>query len=155
MNVNLKHDARGVLPQPWQPATESQYQTLIEKIPAITYVHRIGVTSTLVYVSPQVETLLGEAGRLCLAPEHWLTLVHPDDQARVRDAVSQAVATHEPFSAEYRVVARDGRTVWLRDAAVMVEDQPTAPSSGRGCSSISPPKRRLRRSYSTSPSMTR
>ena len=36
--------------------------------------------------------------------------------------MSQAVATHEPFSAEYRVVARDGRTVWLRDAAVMVED---------------------------------
>ncbi len=41
VNVNLQHDARGVLPRPWQPATERQYQTLVETIPAITYIHRI------------------------------------------------------------------------------------------------------------------
>ena len=123
VNVNLHHDARGVLPRPWQPATERQYQTLVETIPAITYIHRIGVTAAIVYVSPQVETLLGWKPEDYVShPEHWLTLVHPDDQERVQDAMSQAVATHEPFSAEYRVVARDGRTVWLRDMAVMVED---------------------------------
>ena len=123
MNVNLQRDASGVLPRPWQPATERQCQTLVETIPAITYVHRIGVTSAIVYVSPQVESLLGWKPEDYVShPEHWLTLVHPDDQERVQDAMSQAVATHEPFSAEYRVVARDGRTVWLRDMAGMVED---------------------------------
>jgi diguanylate cyclase (GGDEF)-like protein/PAS domain S-box-containing protein len=125
VNLNLQHDARGVLPRPWQPATESQFRTLIENIPAITYVQRIlaGVTSAIVYVSPQVETLLGWKPEDYVAhPEHWLTLVHPDDQGRVRDAMSQAVATREPFSAEYRILARDGRSVWLRDMAVMAED---------------------------------
>jgi diguanylate cyclase (GGDEF)-like protein/PAS domain S-box-containing protein len=125
LHVNLHYDARGVLLRPWQPATEHWRQTLVETIPAITYVHRIlpGVTAAIVYVSPQVETLLGRKPEDYVAhPEHWLALVHPDDQERVRDAMSLAVATHEPFSAEYRVVASDGRTVWLRDAAVMVED---------------------------------
>jgi diguanylate cyclase (GGDEF)-like protein/PAS domain S-box-containing protein len=123
--VSVKYDAGGVLARPWQPATESQYRTLIEKIPAIAYIHRIlaDVTSTIDYVSPQVETLLGwTPGDYVSHPEHWLTLVHPDDQERVQDAMSQAVTTHQPFSAEYRVQARDGRIVWLRDVAVMVED---------------------------------
>jgi diguanylate cyclase (GGDEF)-like protein/PAS domain S-box-containing protein len=129
VNGHLYHETCGVLPQPWLPAAELQYQTLIETIPAITYIHRIlaGVTAAIDYVSPQVETLLGWKPEDYVShPEHWLTLVHPDDQERVQDAMSQAVATHEPFSAEYRVVARDGRAVWLRDMAVMVED----PSDG-------------------------
>jgi diguanylate cyclase (GGDEF)-like protein/PAS domain S-box-containing protein len=125
LHVTVKHDAGGVLARAWQPAAESQYRTLIEKIPAITYIHRIlaGVLPTIEYVSPQVETLLGWTPEDYVShPEHWLTLVHPDDQERVRDAMSQAVTTHQPFSAEYRVGARDGRIVWLRDVAVMVED---------------------------------
>jgi diguanylate cyclase (GGDEF)-like protein/PAS domain S-box-containing protein len=123
VNNNLPPSASGVLPRPWQPATERHYQTLIDMIPAITYVHRIGVTSTIVYVSPQVEMLLGwKPDDYVSHPDHWLTLVQPDDQERVRDAMSRAVTTHQPFSAEYRVQARDGRIVWLRDAAVMVED---------------------------------
>ena len=114
------------------------------------------MTSTIVYVSPQVETLLGWKPEDYVAhPEHWLTLVHPDDQERVRDAVSQAVATLEPFTAEYRVVARDGRTVWLRDMAVMVEDPTDGAQLWQGVQFDIPPKRRPRRSCSTSPSMTR
>src|ERR671919_217889 len=102
--------------RPWPPGAESHYRTLTENIPAITYVHRIaaGEASSLVYVSPQVESLLGwKPDDYVSHPEHWLTLVHPDDQERVRDAVSQAVATHQPFNAEYRVATRDGRIVWL------------------------------------------
>jgi diguanylate cyclase (GGDEF)-like protein/PAS domain S-box-containing protein len=123
--VTVKHDARGVLARSRRQATESQYRTLIEKIPAITYVHRIlaGVTQSVDYVSPQVETLLGWTPKDYVShPEHWLTFVHPADQERVRDAMSRAVTTRQPFSAEYRVEAKDGRIVWLRDVAVMVED---------------------------------
>ena len=124
---NLQPNASGVLPRPWQPAIDSHYQTLIETLPAITYIHRVGLTSKIVYVSPQIETLLGWTPDDYIShPEHWLTLVQPDDQERVRDAMTQAVTTHQPFSAEYRVQTRDGRIVWLRDAAVMVED----PSDG-------------------------
>ena len=111
------------LPWPRLPGTEGRYQTLVESIPAIAYVYRMGATAALVYVSPQVESLLGWAPDEYVAHlEHWLARVHPDDQERVRDAMSRAIATHEPFRAEYRVVARNGQAVWLRDMAMMVED---------------------------------
>ncbi len=111
------------VPEPPLPEAEQRFQTLVEKIPAITYIQRVRATSRLVYVSPQVETLLGWLPHEYVShPEHWLVHVHPDDQERVRAAASRAIATREPFSAEYRVVARDGRVVWLRDMAVMVED---------------------------------
>ena len=119
---------------PHLPMAEDRFQTLVEKIPAITYIRRAGATTRFIYVSPQVETLLGWTPEDYVAhPTHWLTLVHPDDQERVRDAVSRAMASLEQFTADYRVVARDGRVVWLRDMAVMVEDP--APSAGRERSS--------------------
>jgi diguanylate cyclase (GGDEF)-like protein/PAS domain S-box-containing protein len=106
-----------------QHTNENRFQTLVEKIPAITYIRRVEVTSKVVYVSPQVEMLLGwNPNEYVSHPEHWLAIVHPDDQEFVRDAVSQAIETRDPFSTEYRVIARDGRVVWLRDMAVMVED---------------------------------
>jgi diguanylate cyclase (GGDEF)-like protein/PAS domain S-box-containing protein len=105
------------------PEAEHRFRTLVEKIPAITYIQHVKATPRLLYVSPQVETLLGWKPEEYLShPDHWLALVHPDDQERVQSAASRAIATHEPFSSEYRVVARDGREVWLRDMAVMVED---------------------------------
>ena len=108
---------------PHLPMAEDRFQTLVEKIPAITYIRRAGATARFIYVSPQVETLLGWTPEDYVShPTHWLTLVHPDDQERVRDAVSRAMASQEPFTADYRVVARDGQVVWLRDMAVMVED---------------------------------
>jgi diguanylate cyclase (GGDEF)-like protein/PAS domain S-box-containing protein len=123
VNVKLQRNARDALSRARHSITESRYRTLVENIPAITYIHRIGLEPTFDYVSPQVETLLGWKPEDYVAhPEHWLTLVHPDDQERVRDAMTRAVMTQQPFNAEYRVQARDGRTVWLRDMAVMVED---------------------------------
>jgi PAS domain S-box-containing protein len=83
----------------------------------------VGATPQLLYVSPQVETLLGwKPEEYVSHPDHWLALIHPDDETRVQETASHAIATHEPFSVEYRVLARDGRVVWLRDMAVMVED---------------------------------
>jgi diguanylate cyclase (GGDEF)-like protein/PAS domain S-box-containing protein len=102
---------------------ENRFQTLVERIPAITYIRSVEETQRLIYVSPQVEALLGWPPEHYVShPEHWLAIVHPEDQEHVRDAMSEAVTSHQPFSAEYRVQARDGRIVWLRDAAVMVED---------------------------------
>ncbi|MBW3633330.1 MAG: EAL domain-containing protein [Chloroflexi bacterium] len=116
-----------VRPQSSLSEAEHRFRTLVEKIPAITYIRRVRETSRLLYMSPQVETLLGWTPEEYLShPDHWLALVHPDDRERVQAAAARAITSQEPFSAEYRVVARNGRVVWLRDMAVMVED----PSDG-------------------------
>jgi PAS domain S-box-containing protein len=43
----------------------------------------------------------------------WRDRVHPDDIARVEQAVAKALATHTDFEAEYRVIHPDGSLYWL------------------------------------------
>ena len=50
-------------------------------------------------------------------------LLHPDDRERVLAAHAHTHETHEPLSLEYRLIARDGRVVWLRDEGVVVLDE--------------------------------
>src|SRR4051794_29033667 len=46
-------------------------------------------------------------------PELWQRTVHPDDRARAVAAVREAVAERRDFDVGYRVIAADGRLLWL------------------------------------------
>jgi PAS domain S-box-containing protein len=60
------------------------------------------------------------------------TRVHPDDAARVRDAIETAVATHAEYSLEFRIVRPDGHVRWLRDRGRISLDEHGAPVSASG-----------------------
>ncbi|HEY6362818.1 MAG TPA: ATP-binding protein [Vicinamibacterales bacterium] len=60
------------------------------------------------------------------------TRVHPDDRARVRDAIDTAIATHADYSVEFRVVGADGRVRWLRDRGRILLDDAGMPVSATG-----------------------
>ncbi len=63
---------------------DARWRTLVEQIPAITYLADFDVCGTLQWVSPQIEALLGYAAEDFIAqPGLWYELVHPDDRARV------------------------------------------------------------------------
>lgn len=40
-------------------------------------------------------------------------IIHADDRERVREAIAQAEARHEPFTLTYRIVRRDGQVRWM------------------------------------------
>ncbi len=40
-------------------------------------------------------------------------VVYPEDRQRVRDAIAQAEARHEPFQLTYRITTKDGQVRWL------------------------------------------
>ncbi len=103
------------------------YKSLIEQLPAITYVATLDALSTTIYVSPQIETILG-ISRLSYVsdPLMWLKLIHPDDRTRVLDDVKLSHSTGS-FVSEYRMIASDGRIVWFRDEAVIVSDDKGEP----------------------------
>ncbi|MDQ3913119.1 MAG: PAS domain S-box protein [Actinomycetota bacterium] len=104
--------------------TEARYRTLVESIPAITYMQEIDDTSHSVYVSPQVEEILGYSPEECTSiPEHWTKILHPADRERVLAEDRRTNETGEPFSMEYRQLAKDGRIVWVRDEATLVKDE--------------------------------
>ena len=105
-------------------AAEAKYRTLVEHISAITYTALLDDAKTRVYVSPQIETLLGYTQAEYLAnTDLWKKILHPDDQERVLTEAARFYETGEPFVSDYRSVARDGRVLWFHDEAVIVEDE--------------------------------
>jgi PAS domain S-box-containing protein len=101
-------------------STEAMYRSLIDRLPAITYTEALDDGRTL-SVSPQVETLLGCTQDEWMAdPLMWVAMLHPDDRDRVLEECWASNRTEEPFRAEYRMIARDGRVRWFRDEAEVV-----------------------------------
>jgi PAS domain S-box-containing protein len=102
---------------------EAKYRSLTAQLPDVTYVYPLGERDAAVYVSDQVEELLG------YSPEHWLAerglfarLIHAGDRERVLAELAQARESGEPFRAEYRLLSRDGRVVWVHDVSTTVRD---------------------------------
>ncbi|MEA5477697.1 PAS domain-containing protein [Pseudanabaena galeata UHCC 0370] len=95
------------------------YRCLVEQIPNVCYVSPIKNTPEFAYVSPQLQTLLGIDSSKWNAGffNSWAEYVHPDDRDRVHQAVRHTIETGEPFCCEYRMIASDGKIIWLRDTA--------------------------------------
>jgi diguanylate cyclase (GGDEF)-like protein/PAS domain S-box-containing protein len=105
-----------------------RYRTLIEQLPLVVYVDELDAMSSNIFTSRQVEPMLGySVEEWATDPELFSRLLHPDDRERVLDAHVHTHETHEPLSLEYRLIARDGRTVYLRDEGVVVLDDRGAP----------------------------
>jgi PAS domain S-box-containing protein len=114
-----------------QQEAETRYRTLVEQTPAITYVQEPLESSNpkaVTYVSPQYETILGYPPESkIIDEEHWNRIVHPEDRERVLAEEARTDQTGEPFNVEYRVIAGDGRVVWVRDEATLVRDEEGQP----------------------------
>ena len=93
---------------------EARYRTLVEQLPVVVYTAHLGDAATL-YISPQVEDLLGYSSEMFVArPLRWRELVHPDDHERVYVPVDWG-ARGDHNALEYRAYHRDGRVLWLSD----------------------------------------
>jgi diguanylate cyclase (GGDEF)-like protein/PAS domain S-box-containing protein len=112
---------------------EVKYRSLVEKIPAVVYVAGVGETGDWLYVSPQLERILGYTPREWLAhPAPFSSFLHPADRERVLAEEAFSGATGEPLRSEFRMIARDGRSVWIRDEAHLIEDDAGRPLLWQG-----------------------
>ena len=104
-------------------AADLRYRSLIENIPLVTYMNSVEEPFTSLYMSPQVESLLG------YTPEEWAAkpgfahdCIHPDDRQRVMALAHDARMQGIPTRSEFRFIARDGRVVWVLDQTISVRD---------------------------------
>jgi len=115
---------------------EERYRTLVETVPAVTYTDRaVGSYPDLaVYTSPQIEELVGYSVQEWLDPERvlWEERLHPEDRTWVLTAEERSRASGEPFSEEYRLLAKDGSVVWVRDEAVLLRNEAGEPLYWQG-----------------------
>ena len=102
---------------------EGRYRTLVEQLPLVVYIDAVDAISSSIYASPQIEDLLG------YSPAEWrddpllfVRLLHRDDRERVLAAHAHTHATGEPLSLEYRLLARDGREIWVHDEGYVLTD---------------------------------
>jgi PAS domain S-box-containing protein len=113
-----------------------RYRMLVEQIPAMVYVEAsTGDPGEIhfLYLSPQTEAIIGyTAEELIADPAHLERMLHPEDRARIIAADTRADVTGEPFDEEYRVIAKDGRIVWLHSSAVLVTDDEGRPRYWHG-----------------------
>ena len=112
---------------------DTQYRTLVEALPLVTYTDELNATAATLYISPQVEDLLGYPVSDWLEnPAMFAKLLHPDDRERVLALLVHCNESAERFSAEYRLVARDGHTVWVLDESVVISDENGEPMFTQG-----------------------
>ena len=102
---------------------ESRYRALIEQSPMISYLDAVDDTGTI-YISPQATDILGYAPEEFYAdPGLWTRMVYADDVVLLDD---------DPLDAEYRIVAKDGRIVWVHDLARLIVDEAGVPRYWQG-----------------------
>jgi PAS domain S-box-containing protein len=105
---------------------EATFRTIVERNPAVIYSQTFDPTgdtpSRTTYVSPRQKELLGYTAEEVMAdPELWTRQIHPEDRARVLEADLESNRLQESlFSMEYRMVAKDGRVIWVQDQAELV-----------------------------------
>jgi diguanylate cyclase (GGDEF)-like protein/PAS domain S-box-containing protein len=129
-----RHEGRVLRPVEGLEDDEERYRSLVEHVPAIVYLAGFGERGAWHYVSPQVEAMLGFTPEEWIDGILWYQQLHPEDRARVlweeeRDLESGVAET---VHSEYRLIAKDGRVVWVRDESAIVWNDSGQPLYYRG-----------------------
>ena len=116
---------------------EEKYRRLIEQIPAVTYIDAVPEDDPTdlspIYISPQIEQLLGISPQEWTRdPDLWDQVTHPGDIGAAEALARRSFEEGTPLSTEYRMIARDGRTVWVREEASLFRDEQGNPKFWQG-----------------------
>jgi PAS domain S-box-containing protein len=108
------------------------FRSLAEQLPLVSYVDDPSPEGRSIYVSPQIEQLVG------ITAEEWVAdtgtfarVLHPDDRDEVLARTRLCREQGLPFETEYRLITKAGETIWVHDAAVPIGD-PAAPRYWQG-----------------------
>ena len=115
-------------------AAELLYRSAIEQLPLAVYRNEATDRPATLYMSPQVEGMLGYPVEDWLGEDNtfYERVVHPDDLERVTAECEAARAAGIPFRSEYRMLHRDGHVVWVLDQTTVVRDDGGTPLFAQG-----------------------
>jgi PAS domain S-box-containing protein len=101
---------------------ETRHRALLDGLSLVTWLTSPGDRSRTLYVSPSIAELTG------YSPVEWAEqtdlyskLLHPEDAGRVLPALKRSL-NGIPLRIDYRLLARDGRVVWVREETTTVRD---------------------------------
>lgn len=92
-----------------------QYESLVNSVDGIVWQAELP-SLRFTFISQQAERLLGYSVRSWIEQQDfWQNHIHPDDRDKAVTICLKMAAGAKPESFEYRMIAADGREVWLRD----------------------------------------
>jgi PAS domain S-box-containing protein len=107
---------------------EARYRAIVEHVPAAIYVDRPDDTMRSVYVSPQIQEIMGVSSQRFIDEPHlWLDLMTPEYREEMHRSYLEAIQAGRSWRGEYRIVTPDGREVWVHDETTFVTDDDGAP----------------------------
>ena len=111
------------------PRVESLLGDLVEEVDAILW-RADAESGRYTFVSRRAEELLGyPASNWVDDPEFWLKVIHPEDREFAASYRRKQLKQGLDHEGEYRVVARDGRFLWFREAVRVVRPTPESPAA--------------------------
>ena len=100
--------------------SQQKMEALIHSIDGIVW-ERASDTFQFTFISRQSEGILGYAPALWLGKaDFWESKLHPQDAAKAVQTSREMAARGQPYSYEYRMLAADGHTVWIRESGVVL-----------------------------------
>ncbi len=103
-------------------SSEQRFRTLVEGLDAIVW-EADPASFQFTYVSRHAEKILRyPAERWLREPDFWVNHIHPEDRSWTVTYCRKGVSEGRDHEFEYRMLAADGRPVWLRDIVRMVKD---------------------------------
>ena len=105
---------------------EAQYRSVVERVSGVVYVAEVGRHGRWHFVSPKIADLLGYTPEEWMAdPDLWINSIHPGDRERIAASeLNEAERIDSKGRWEYRLIARDGRIVWvIDDEAIIARDE--------------------------------
>ncbi len=114
--------------------SERVLKTLMSNLPGMAYQCRHDAHWTMRFVSEGCQELTGYSSTQLIDNRviAYRALIVPEDRAAVRDAVSAAVESREPFQITYRIRSRDGQQKWVWEQGQAVFDDQGAPAALEG-----------------------
>jgi PAS domain S-box-containing protein len=102
--------------------SQQKMEALINSIDGIVW-ERTPDRTRFTFISRQSQDILGyEPEAWQEKPDFWEEKLQPDDAAKAIQTGHDLAARGQPYSYEYRMMAADGRTVWIRESGtVLVE----------------------------------
>ncbi|MEX6777029.1 PAS domain-containing protein [Limnospira fusiformis] len=96
---------------------QGEFRTLVSNIPGAVYRSNLDIDRTMTFMSPGVESITGYSPNDLILNRtiSFASLIHPDDQQTVIDAIQISVEKRHPYILEYRLRRANGSERWVYD----------------------------------------
>jgi signal transduction histidine kinase/uncharacterized membrane protein affecting hemolysin expression len=102
--------------------SQKRMEALIHSIDGIVWERNPG-DFKFTFISRQSESILGYKPEAWLQePDFWERKLHPQDAAKAIQTGRELAALGQSYACEYRMIANDNRTVWIRESGMILAE---------------------------------